>query len=376
MNKTTIKANTLHIIDTTGPGGAETLFITIANYFRHPGNETIAVVRGPGWVYDTLCKEGINTIIQDNKGSFNFAYLRFLVRLIRQHNIELIHAHLFGSAIYSSLAGLITGVPVVSTFHGLVDIKPDERLLKAKLAAVKHFSSMVAVSTPIRDMLGTVANKPIDSIKLIPNGIDCSALSGPKHNNLRNRLQLADGTLLVGCLGNIRPAKDYHNAIRAIGHVVQQGIDIHLIIAGDTNHKLFPELEKLCSDLELSNRVHFEGFISNADDFLSGIDVFMSSSSSEGQPLSVMQAMVKGLPIVVTRSGAQTLLEEDTNCWCCEAENPRALADTLAKVYQNPADRLRRGERARVTAQESYDINAMLKTYEQLYVQLIAAKRK
>ena len=83
----------LHVIDTTGPGGAERVFVDLANSLQKKGYRSIAIIRGKGWVYEELKLLDIETIIYNSKGSFN---LRFLWKLIKtaittQYDIQRTH---------------------------------------------------------------------------------------------------------------------------------------------------------------------------------------------------------------------------------------------------------------------------------------------
>ena len=121
----------LHIIDTTGPGGAETVFLKLIEATRNSGKyQCVALIRGSGWVKSQLEEKGIEFYEINSKGSVNFQYLRMLIKLIKREKIDLIQTHLLGSGIYGCLAGLICRIPVYSTFHGMVDFSEKERLQK------------------------------------------------------------------------------------------------------------------------------------------------------------------------------------------------------------------------------------------------------
>ena len=122
----------LHLIDTTGPGGAETVFIQLADNMRKRGFSSIVVIHGPGWVHEELKRRGIDPYIIPAKGSFAFGFLYQLVRLIRKNRVKLIQSHLLGSNVYAAMAGNLTRVPVVATYHGMVDVNPNERFKKLK----------------------------------------------------------------------------------------------------------------------------------------------------------------------------------------------------------------------------------------------------
>ncbi len=112
----------LHLIETKGPGGAETVFINLFEAFDGGDFRSVALVAHGGWVHHALERAGVSAHTCDAKGSFRFGYLRKIVRVVRREQVDLIEAHLSGASLYASLAGMITGTPVVSVFHGSVDI--------------------------------------------------------------------------------------------------------------------------------------------------------------------------------------------------------------------------------------------------------------
>ncbi len=357
----------LHIIDTTGPGGAETLFIDLIEHLLDESVAALALVRGPGWVENTLKQKNIPYVLRDNKGSFNVGYLAFLCSLIKSEKIEMIHTHLFGSSIYGSLAGMLTRRPVVSTFHGLVDIKPDERFVKAKLRIVRAGATLVAVSDAIKENLIVNYQLRSDEVMLIPNGISCEKFSVMKYRHLRESYSVPPGSTIVGALGNIRPAKDYATAILAVKKLIDSGTDVYLFIAGDPKKDLMDLLNAQIHELKLERHVHFLGFIDDADEFLGSIDIFISSSLSEGQPLAIFQAMAKALPIVATKSGVEAILEDGTTAWLAPVQSAEKLAMQMQCAINSPGECEQRGINARKVVLENFDQNTMLKNYKNLY---------
>ena len=135
--------NILHIIDTSGPGGAETIFIELVTHFNNEKYRSYAVVKREGWVTKTLRERNIEPIIIDNKGSFNLFYLLKLIYVIKKNRINILQSHLLGSNIYSSMAGIMCGIPVVSVFHGNVDINNNEKYLSLKSKIINKGSTHI-----------------------------------------------------------------------------------------------------------------------------------------------------------------------------------------------------------------------------------------
>lgn len=362
----------LHVIDTTGPGGAETLFVELCLRFNTDGYTSVALLRGPGWVHDQLNRHGIPHSLVDCKGSFNVRFLRQLVQLIRSEKIDVIQSHLLGSNVYCSLAGWLTGTPVVATFHGSVDIASRERLLGAKFALVNRASAIVAVSEMLRDELLARTPARRDKVVLIKNGIDCSRFDRPRNTLLKRQYDLPDDAFVVGALGNIRPAKDYPTALRALAQAVAANDRIHLLVAGDIRHALHAELLQLAAQLNIARHVHFIGFYEPAEDFLAGLDLYLLSSKSEGHPFSVIQAMASGLPILATRCGVETMLDDGDTAVLVPAEQPEALAEKIVELAAAPERRRALGDAARRHALATYDFATTARQYEQLYREALA----
>lgn len=357
----------LHVIDTLGPGGAETLFVELCKRFNTGTNSSYALLRGSGWIQEQLVRSGIGYEVRDCRGSFNLGFLRFLVQLIRRERVQVIQSHLLGSNVYCALAGVLTGTPVIATFHGSVDIASNERFLRAKFALVNRAAAVVSVSEALSEDL--LRRTPIDTRKLhlIKNGIDCERFALDKHAMLRNELGLPQDAFVVGSLGNLRPAKDYPTALRAMARVATQNQRVHWVVAGDVKHELYAQLKELALQLKIGDRVHFLGFYEPAEKFLSGIDLYLLSSSSEGHPFSVIQAMATGLPIVATRCGVQSMLRDGEIAELVDVGASEAMAERILGLQAAPDERTRLGQAARRQALAQYDFEATTREYSRLY---------
>src|ERR1700733_11721411 len=111
----------MHLIDTGGPGGAETMFTQLAHRLGQNATRTLAIVPREGWLSGHLRSLGIEPIILAARGSLNLNYLWKLIVTVRRHKIRLIHTHLLGSAVYGALVGLVTRTPVIAVLHGPTD---------------------------------------------------------------------------------------------------------------------------------------------------------------------------------------------------------------------------------------------------------------
>lgn len=360
-------ATLLHVIDTTGPGGAETIFIELADRLRARGHKSIVTVRGEGWVADTLRQRGLDPIVLDCKGSFNLKFLYQLHRLVKVHKVDLVQSHLLGSNVYCGLLGLLTGVPVVGTFHGVVDVSPDERFTGLKLKVMNvGLSRFVSVCQGLADAIAERGLLNLEKTQVIYNGVDIPRYANAADQNLRARLGLPEDALLAGCLGNIRPAKAYDVLIKALPAVLEQYPNFHVAVAGHAKGPLQQELEDLATSLGVRDHIHFLGFCNDSAGHLASIDYFLLPSRSEGFPVSLIEALSANLPIIATRCvGTEEILEHGVNGWLIEPENVDVLSDALIKMLAK--DPVMPDWSQQVQAAERFSMESMLDDYEALY---------
>lgn len=363
----------LHIIDTTGPGGAETVFIDLITHLPPEKYRAVVVIRGKGWVYEELGRRGIEPIILDAKGSFNWRYLKSLVKLIRKEKVDLVQSHLLGSNIYASLAGLLSRTPVIATFHGMVDVAEKERLLGLKFAAINYgAAAIVAVSKDLRDNIVNRTSLRSDKTAVIYNGINTEDFQRPKSSRLRQQFGWSEDEIIIGSLGNIRPAKAYDVLLQAAALLKDTGRknrqSYRFVIAGHGKGSLYRKILDLKTELKLDEKVEFLGFNDDPAEFLSNLDMFVLSSSSEGFSIATIQAMAAGLPVVATCSGGpQEIIIHEKNGCLVEVSAPQQIAGTIKNLTAYPEQCQKLAKAGQNHAVSAFDIKNMINSYEAIY---------
>ncbi len=366
----------LHLIDTGGPGGAETVFSQLVRHLGDGDTRSVAVIPREGWLSGQLRTLGVEPVIIDARGSLNIAYLRELVRLARQNDVQLIHTHLLGSAVYGALLGLLTRRPVIAVMHGPHDFRTAGRFPGLKRWLLGHACrKVVAVSASTREAMIDFGIQP-GHITLVPNGVDTRVFSvaGPAGEGraLRDELKLGANDVLIGAVGNIRAPKAYDVLLNAAALLLKRVPNACFAVVGEGNEKAFEPLLALRKSLGLESRFHFLGFRKTTPELLRNFDVFVSSSRSEGLPLSFLEAMATGRTMVATRSGgAEEVIEPDRSGWLVPIENPQALADALERAAREPELRARLGKAARERVEKDFSLQATVQRYASLYAELL-----
>jgi glycosyltransferase involved in cell wall biosynthesis len=363
----------LHLIDSWGAGGAETIFAELASGLDPAGFESfVAVPRPSHWLYEEIVRRGIEPSILPSGGAFDLRHLGRLLALIRRHRIDLLQAHTFGTSVYASVAGLVCRIPVVCTFHGFVDVAHDDRRRGIKLRLLAAGAQrVICVSESLRrDLLAASPLRP-DRVAVIFNGVD-TARFHPGHNDVtRAELGLADDELLIGAVGNVRRAKGYEVLLQAAAQLARDGQRCRIVVAGQPSRVLSAEREQLHAELGLGDRVRFIGFRSDIENLYRALDVYLLTSHSEGFSLSTVQALATGLPVIATRCGGpEEIITDGVNGILTPAGSPEAIAAAITRLAHDPPLRHRLAAAARTAAESRFSIAAMLRQYETLYREL------
>lgn len=373
MKPAVVAKTILHVIDSTEPGGAETVFVQLADALRNHGYRSITVVSGEGWVTDELRRRNLEPIIINAKGAFNWRLVRALLKIVREERVDLIQSHLLGSNVYCALVGLLARKPVVATFHGMVDVSPDERLRWLKFQIMNAgVSRFVAVSQRLSEAIHREGLLNPGKTTVIYNGIDFSRYGRSGRTDLRERLGLDGRAILIGSLGNLHPAKGYDDLIRAARSVVDVHPEAHFVVAGDIKPHLIGDLESLMQALDVTRNVHFIGFVDDSAAFLSQLDMFLLTSTSEGFSIATVEAMATGLPCVVTRCGGpEEIVREGVDAIMTEPAKPELTAESVMNLLAHPEKSNRFAASARAAGTARFSLDAMVSNYIGIYNSLV-----
>ncbi|MEX2475904.1 glycosyltransferase family 4 protein [Marinobacter sp.] len=365
----------LHLIDTTGPGGAETVFISLLSELQNTSFRNVVVLRGEGWVAEQVRSLGIAPYIIDSKGSFNLGYISALWRLVSTQGVDLIHAHLLGSNVYGAMVSVLSRTPMIATFHGAVDVASGERFLKAKFALIGWgASAIVSVSRRLQQELGARAALPAHKLQLVYNGVDPDRFTGDHGAGLRSELGLPPNGILVVSIGNIRPAKGYEYLVDAAITLSAQHPDIHFVVVGHQKEPLFSALKAQVSESPRAPNIHWLGFRQDVSDVLRQGDIFLLPSVSEGFSIATVEAMMAGIPVIATRSGGpEEIIEDGETGYLIPVRDSEAIVSAILELRQ-PARAEPVVGRARNRAVEQFSLAAMLNQYMAVYKRLIRPK--
>lgn len=355
----------LQVIETGGPGGAETVFVRLASSLASGGHRVETIVGSDQWLAGELRRREIPVRILQASGALDLTLLAALRQQIRAFRPDVVHAHLFGGAVYAVIAARLEGTPSVVTLHGQHDIRDVGMRLRLKRAILRRWSNgVVAVSHSLRDSSQSLLKLRDAQFTVIPNGVEPASVSdlpGSRGAGLR-----------LVAVGNIREPKDYPTMLRAVAALRDEFPDLVLEIAGERDRIGIQEhLEQLVEELEISAHVRFRGFLADPMAFLANADCFVLSSTREGFSIATIEAMLSGTPVVATRSGGpEEIIVHGRTGLLVPPSDPAALATAIASVLRSPDFARELREQALVEARASYSLETMVARYLTLYAQV------
>jgi len=228
--------------------------------------------------------------------------------------------------------------------------------------ALNKASSLVVPSRQLEGVAKTIWHQPNERVMRISNGIDVAAFAGsPRHDVLR--VVKREGEFWVGTLAGLRPVKQLTMLVRAFAELPEKW---NLVILGEGPEK--DAIQSTAAELEIAHRVHVPGAIANPAEVIGLFDIFALSSRSEQFPLSVVEAMAAGLPVVAPDVGdIRSMVAENNRPFIAVPDDADALGAMLDELAEDIELRNKIGSANQKRAREVYDQAKMIDQYRSLY---------
>ena len=276
---------------------------------------------------------------------------------------DIIHGHNQTSFQYALLGKKVSSGKVVVTAHGRgkADYREPEAEEWGRLDCVAAVSK--AVAEEIRDLTSP------GKLKVILNGVE---FTSNLHTRAETRKTLGiEETCVVGIIvARIDHLKGHDTLLDACALLKKRGTNFTLLVVGDGLERANREYQAL--DLQLNGEdVRFLNFRTDVPDLLAASDFFLLPSLTEGLPLSVLEAMSHGLPIVATRvGGIPELVTDNRNGFLVPPKEPSLLAEAMEKLICDAPLRIKMGEANLLRTKTHFSFDSMMASYSQLYDQL------
>jgi glycosyltransferase involved in cell wall biosynthesis len=378
------KLRHLTLVDRVGAfGGAERVAMELSK--RLPSDRFERILCATRWTpeiearprraaaIEDLSRHGVRFVGLERTSALDLRSWRRLVLLMRRERIDILHAHKFGSNLWAALLGPFAGVPVVVAHEHTwsFDGGAGRRLLDRGVIA-RRCDIVVAVSREDRRRMISMERLKPEDVVYIPNGIPPLPL--PEGELRRTDLDLEEDDLVVGTVGVLREQKALDVLVKAAAMLRGEFPCLRVLIVGTGGQRR--ALEHLINELGLQRTVRLLGARTDVPALLRTFDLAVCSSNFEGTPLTILEYMEAGLPVVSTRvGGVPDLVEDGVTGLLVDPGDPAALAGALAELLGDRERRAEMGLKGQERRRREFDIDVTVERIERLYEEIYRGKR-
>lgn len=324
---------------------------------------------------DTLEGLGID-VTYLHKGKFDPATLPALLKELDRRQADVVHLHGYGATTFGRLAAARRGIPVVLHEHANLTDTPWFQKIADKLLA-PYTDIAIAVSRSTADFVINARLVPVERTKVVYLGVPLEEFSRPRSADeiaeARRALGVPEGTFAIGTVTRLMPSKGNQYLVEAARPVLDALPSARIYIVGEG--ELQRELEAQARALSLGDTLVFCGFRRDVAQALSALDLVVFPSLWEGTPLTVLEALAMGKPIVATDAdGLQDVLTNGSDALMVPRRDAAMLAQAIVALAKDPTQRARLAGRAKVTG-AAYDIDLFVRKMERLYELLVDISR-
>ncbi len=298
-----------------------------------------------------------------------------LRRLVRDRQIDIVHAHDHKTDALTWLLAQRAPIIPLSTAHGFSGKSRNERIYYAiEKRLLARFPRVIAVSEPIKAELVRTGSRP-ERVTVINNAIDPAAFRRDpvRRAGVRADLGYAPDEVVIGAVGRLEQEKRFDLLIEVFGRLHATYPNARLAIAGEGS--LRADLERVISEHQLDSSVRVLGHRTDVVALHHAFDVFVQSSEREGTPNAVLEAMAMETPLVATSvGGTGELVTDGVHGLLVPLNDAGQLLGALERVLGDPAAALSRAAAARARVLTDLSFERRMRRIEDIYDELMAAR--
>lgn len=289
----------LHVINNLGAGGAEKLVCDVASLMKTNGHHVeVLLLQKHGSIYiDDLLSKDIQVNILSRKQLYDLRHIYRIHKFIKQRKFDIVHAHIFPTLYFVSLASLFTSSKYIFTEHSTTNKRMKNKLFQLLDNIIyRQYHSIICITDSVREKIKEHLNWLQPRCIVISNGIDLNkykCINTLNKNSLYSGYQ--DDHKIICMVGRFSYEKDHITLIKTMSYLPQ---NVHLLLVGDGPLK--NDIINLINQLGLDNRIHLLGIRRDVPDILRLCDAGVLSSNWEGFGLAAVEVMAAGRPVIAS----------------------------------------------------------------------------
>jgi glycosyltransferase involved in cell wall biosynthesis len=309
-----------------------------------------------------------------------------LARLIRRERPAILHTHTAKAGAVGRIAALLAAGArppiIVHTFHGHVLrgyfnplVTSGFRLLEQLLATFT--TALVAVSPEVRDDLVSLGVAPKQKFVVVRLGVGLDErleTSEEARADTRRLVGVTGDSFVVGWVGRMTGVKRLEDVLRGFRALLATHDDAYLCLVGDGPDRA--RMERLAHELGIMRRCLFVGYQDDVGRFYEAFDVLVLPSANEGTPVSVIESLAAGRPVVATRvGGLPDVVEDGVDGFLVDVGDVEAIGVGLSELANDEDRRRTMADAGRNRMRERYAVERLVDDVDRLYRALLASSR-
>ncbi len=349
-------------------GGTETLMLDVCRNLQQADSEAIGVYRKKGVLEDDFLSTKIPFYflpILKNR----LRYIYRLRKLLIKNQITIVHAQQPIDALYAYFACLGTRIKILLTMHGF-DVNVSRRLLSFIL---KRTTANVYVSYYQKKYYVDKYKLKADRQLVVYNGIDFDKLSIKQDTSkdIRTELNLSQGTILLGMVGNFNLVRNQMFVCRFLKLLHEQGVDFHFVFAGKRIESMadrFDNCVAYCQDHHLSSKVTFLGVRNDVPSILQALDAFVYATEHDTFGIAVAEAIAAGVPVFVNDWAVMhEITEQGALATLYRSDNEQDLLKKFLVFLKHRVEVMEASQRQSMLVKQKYGIKQHIINLKDIY---------
>jgi len=364
----------LHLIDSGGLYGAEMMLLDLMDSQKHLGlGPILGSMRGDASgtkeIEAEASRRGHRVLSWTLKKGLDVAVARKISEDAVREGFSLLHTHGYKANIHAAaVIRRLARIPWVATLHGWTATR--------KMSALNFYEILDGVMVWRADRVVSVSPRtsrkwrlvglPAARHEVIPNGIRCGIRSIPSAETDPEFREFCSKGFVIGSIGRLSPEKNYAMLVEAVAELARGQVDARAVIVGDGEER--PRLIRLAQRLGVGDRICLPGYRKDARRYLPFFDVFALTSLTEGLPISLLEAMDAGVPVVAPNVGdVGSVLEQGNSGIIYGKGNLKEFIFYLRNLWRDSGLREKYSVRGPARVKERYTAEAMAAAYHKIY---------
>jgi glycosyltransferase involved in cell wall biosynthesis len=291
---------------------------------------------------------------------------------------DLIHANSIRSGLVATAATVGLRTKVVWHLHDMLPHHPISNLIRV-FALLSRRTRMIAVSAAVAENFRGRLRPLRRRLTVILNAIDLGQFhpTSVSKQQLRQELQIADATPLLGIVGQVTPRKGQLELLRAFARVLRDQPEAMLLIVGaslfNRDAEYLDLLQQTATNLGIQSRVRMLGARADVREIMQALDLLVINSSVEPFGLVAVEAMACGTPVLAAATGGlNEIIEHERDGWLVPLEDEEALANAIIHLSRQPSLRSRLAAAGQKRAATSFNAARYMKEIEEFYLTVVS----